>query len=321
MSTIDITQPTPGRQDARQVPTIRLTDAGLETVLIFDEGFDLPEFAAFPLVQTDLGRAALDRYYRAFFEMAAAGAELVVDTPTWRASTAWGAKLGFDENDLDAVNAEAVEFVQGIRASVSPDATALISGCVGSRTDGYRADDQIGVAEAATYHARQIGTLAAAGVDVVTALTMTYAAEAAGVARAARDVGVPVVVSFTVETDGRLPSGETLQDAIEFVDADTDGYVTHFGVNCAHPDHFSDVLDPEADFASRIGLVRSNASRLSHAELDEAEELDAGDPDEWGSDVAALRHLLPSLQTVGGCCGTSHEHIAAAGAATGVIGC
>jgi S-methylmethionine-dependent homocysteine/selenocysteine methylase len=295
----------------------RLTDAGLETVLIFEEGFDLPEFAAFPLVRDAAGREALSRYYRGFVELAdREDVEVVLDTPTWRASTTWGAALGFGSADLEAVNVEAVELLHEVRDSVEADAPVLISGCVGSRTDGYRGDDRIAIEAARAYHHAQIRTLKGAGVDLVTALTMTYADEAAGIALAARDIGVPVVISFTVETDGRLPSGESLRAAIELVDGATGNYPIHFGINCAHPDHFVDVLDPAEEWTRRIGLVRSNASRLSHAELDEAEELDAGDPHEWGGDVAALHAVLPGLCTIGGCCGTNHSHIAAASTAS-----
>ena len=295
----------------------RLTDAGLETVLIFEDGFDLPEFAAFPLVCDAVGREALTRYYCRFVELAdSEDVEVVLDTPTWRASATWGARLGFGPDDLRAVNTEAVELLHQIRTSVETETPVLISGCVGSRTDGYRGDDRIATEAARAYHRSQVGTLKEAGVDLVTALTMTYADEAAGVALAARDVGVPVVISFTVETDGRLPSGESLREAIELVDGASGNYPIHFGINCAHPDHFVDVLDPAEEWTRRIGLVRSNASRLSHAELDEAEELDAGDPHEWGGDVAALHAVLPGLCTIGGCCGTNHSHIEAAARAS-----
>lgn len=299
--------------------TIRLTDAGLETVMIFEEGLDLPEFAAFPLVADATGRSALHRYYGGFIELAEREqVEIVLDTPTWRASTAWGSKLGYDADALAAANADAVRMLHEIRASAPGATPVVVSGCIGSWSDGYRADARITVEEAHEYHMPQVTTLARHGVDLVTALTMTNTAEATGLALAAGDVGVPVVISFTVETDGRLPSGETLAGAIETVDNATAGLPIHYGINCAHPDHFVGVLDPSADWAARIGLVRSNASRLSHAELDEAEELDAGDPHEWGGDVADLRHRLPALRTIGGCCGTDHRHIAAVARATAV---
>ena len=231
---------------------IRLTDAGLETVLIFEEGIDLPAFAAFPLVRDPDGRAALDRYYRRFVELAdRERAEIVLDTPTWRASATWGAELGYDVDSLETVNAAAVAMLREIRASIDTDASVLVSGCVGSHADGYRADDRLGVDEARGYHRRQIRTLAEHGVDHVTALTMTNVSEATGLALAARDVGIPVVVSFTVETDGRLPSGESLADAVTAVDAATDHWPLHFGINCAHPDHFVDVLDPDAAWTGR----------------------------------------------------------------------
>jgi S-methylmethionine-dependent homocysteine/selenocysteine methylase len=158
--------------------------------------------------------------------------------------------------------------------------------------------------EAEAYHAVQIASLN--GADTVTALTMTYADEAIGIVRAARKAGLPVVVSFTVETDGRLPSGQPLGEAIERTDREGPEY---FMVNCAHPDHFADTLDGE--WASRIRGLRANASPKSHVELDEAETLDTGDPAELGALYARLRERLPQLELVGGCCGTDHRHIAA----------
>jgi homocysteine S-methyltransferase len=167
------------------------------------------------------------------------------------------------------------------------------------------------VEDAALYHATQIGTFASTSVDLVTALTMTYVAEAIGIVRAARQSGLPVVIGFTVETDGRLPSGQPLRQAIEQVDAETDGATAYFMINCAHPSHFYDVLEPGAAWTDRVRGLRANASRMSHAELDEAEELDAGDPEELANEYVALRERLPQLTVLGGCCGTDHRHVEA----------
>ncbi|WP_054814688.1 homocysteine S-methyltransferase family protein [Nocardia arizonensis] len=292
-----------------------LTDGGLETTLVFHEGLDLPDFAAFPLVTTAPGRAVLRRYYRAYAEIARRhGLGIVLDTPTWRASADWGARLGFDADDLAAINGAAVALVDEIRAESAPGTPVFRSGNVGPRGDGYQVGARMTVRESREYHRPQVAAFAAADADLVTVLTMTYAEEAVGVAEAARAESMPVAVGFTVEIDGALPSGQSLAEAIEQVDAATGGYPVHYGINCAHPDHFASTLRSEP-WAERIGLLRANASRLSHAELDEAAELDTGDPAELGEQYAALRRRFPNLVVLGGCCGTDDRHVAAIAAA------
>ena len=164
-------------------------------------------------------------------------------------------------------------------------------------------------AEAAAYHGLQARAFAEAGAQMMSAITMTYAEEAIGVARAAAAVGLPAVISFTVETDGHLPSGQTLGDAIAQVDDACQVAPAYYMVNCAHPTHFSSELDVGAPWLARVHGVRANASRLSHAELDEATELDRGDIGELGALYAALASTV-DLCVVGGCCGTDHEHVA-----------
>jgi homocysteine S-methyltransferase len=236
------------------------------------------------------------------------GVGLALDTPTWRASPEWGERLGYDADRLAEVNRKGVRLLQDLREQ-HPDVPLTISGCIGPRGDGYVASELMTADEAERFHSAQVETLAAAGADTISALTMTYAAEAIGIVRAAQKVGLPPVVSFTVETDGRLPDGTALGDAIEHVDAETGGAPTYFMVNCAHPTHFAGVL--EGPWVQRLGGIRANASTMSHAELDEAEELDDGDPDELAQDYLALRSKLPNVHVVGGCCGTDHRHIAA----------
>lgn len=290
-----------------------MTDGGLETTLVFLNELDLPEFAAFPLLDNEGGREALRSYYRPYLRIAACrGLGMVVDTPTWRANPDWATKLGYDEAALRSVNQDAVSFVRELAAE-RPAVTTVLDGAIGPRGDGYVVGEAMGSLEAAAYHATQIEALAAGGVDMVTAVTMTYVDEAIGIASAAASVGLPAVIGFTVETDGRLPSGESLQAAIEAVDAATGGSPAGYMVNCAHPSHFEDVLvegaESEAGWTGRIRAIRANASRMSHAELDEAPELDRGDPDELADDYRRLRHALPNLTVVGGCCGTDHEHL------------
>jgi homocysteine S-methyltransferase len=293
---------------------MRLTDAGVETVLVFDEGFELPQFAAFPLVDSDEGRAALRRYYEPFLELARdRDLPFVLSAPTWRASSDWGRLLGYEGDDLAGVNTRAVALVEAVRDEVlEPEQrdNVVIDGCIGPRSDAYRPTLLMDADEAEGYHVVQLRTLAAAGCTQATALTLTYPEEGIGIARAATALGLPVHIGFTVETDGRLPSGHSIDDAIIAVDDATEGGAESFLINCAHPTHFADAL-PEGDSRRRIRGLRANASTLSHAELDEAEELDPGDPADLADRYVALRRELPEFDLVGGCCGTDIRHITA----------
>jgi S-methylmethionine-dependent homocysteine/selenocysteine methylase len=293
---------------------MRLTDAGLETVLVFDEGLELPEFAAFPLVDSDEGRAALQRYYKPFLELARdRGVPLVLSAPTWRANADWGRLLGYEGDDLVEVNRRAVAFVEGVRDDVlepGERGNVVIEGSIGPRSDAYHPTLLMDADEAERYHAVQIRTLAETGCPQATALTLTYPEEAIGIVRAARAAGLPVVVGFTVETGGRLPSGDSIEEAILAVDDATAAAAEYFVINCAHPTHFAEAL-PEGDARRRIRGLRANASMLSHAELDEAEELDPGDPADLAERYVGLRSELPELELVGGCCGTDIRHVTA----------
>jgi S-methylmethionine-dependent homocysteine/selenocysteine methylase len=291
-----------------------VTDGGMETTLIFRRGHDLPHFAAFTLLADEAGEAALRTYYEGYLAVAdTAGVGLLLDTATWRASGDWGALLGYADDDLVAANARAVGLLTGLRAErdASHSAPLVVNAVVGPRGDGYRVTARMSAEEAERYHTLQVGALDLAGADLLTALTMSYAEEAIGVTRAAASQGIPVAVSFTVETDGRLPSGQLLVEAVEQVDAETDCAPTYFMVNCAHPTHFADVLASPDPALERIRGVRANASTKSHAELDEAEELDAGDPMSLADEMLALCRRRPSLNILGGCCGTDERHIGA----------
>jgi S-methylmethionine-dependent homocysteine/selenocysteine methylase len=288
-----------------------LTDGGIETSLIFHQGLDLPEFAAFVLLDSEAGLDQLRRYYEPYLALAGeSGAGFVLESPTWRASPGWAARLDVSAEKLDALNRRAIALMDELRASAG-DAPVVISGCVGPQGDGYRPAELLSADAAREYHSTQIGTFADTAADMVTAITMTYADEAVGVAQAAGDAGLPVVISFTVETDGRLPNGEGLGEAIDEVDEATGGAPAYYMLNCAHPTHFEDVLGTDEPWRNRIRGLRANASTLSHDELDAMEELDDGDPADLGARYAALRSRLPNLNVVGGCCGTDHRHVAA----------
>jgi S-methylmethionine-dependent homocysteine/selenocysteine methylase len=288
-----------------------ITDGGMETTLIFREGLDLPHFASFALLDDDAGRDRLRAYFDPYLALAREqGVGLVLDTPTWRANRDWAERLGYSPEGLRDVIRRAAALVEELRTEHAGEHTPIVvCGVVGPRGDGYAADERMTADDAERYHRTEIAAFAETSVDMVAAVTMTYAEEAVGIVRAARAAGLPVAVSFTVETDGRLPSGQPLRDAIEQVDAETGGAAAYFMINCAHPTHFERVLEDGAPWLERIGGLRANASTKSHAELDEAEELDEGDPADLGARYAALRQRLPNVRVVGGCCGTDERHI------------
>jgi len=291
-----------------------LTDSGMETTLVFHEGMELPYFASFTLLNSEDGRKWVRGYYERHLQLAQdARAGFILDTPTWRANADWGAKLGLTQENLAALNAGAVTMMKEVRArhagSVSP---IVISGNIGPRGDGYVPGEMMSADEAEAYHRPQIETFAKAGVDMTSALTLSYVAEAIGIVRAAVKAGVASVISFTLETDGRLPSGQSLADAVKEADAATDAGAAYYMINCAHPDHFESVFTGAA-WEQRIRGVRANASRRSHAELNDATELDAGNPEELAAQYAALLVRMPHVNVLGGCCGTDHRHVAAIG--------
>ena len=301
--------------DRAQLPQLSgetfITDGGMETTFIFAEGIALPDFASFILLEDPTGLDVLRAYYRSYLEIAAQhGVGIVLDTPTWRANPDWGDRLGYSAAELADVDRRGVALLEELRATVDGVPHVIISGCIGPRGDGYRVDNEMSAEEAQRYHEPQVAAFAGTAADLVSALTLTYAGEAVGVARAARDAGIPSVISFTVETDGRLPSGQALGEAIEEVDDQTQGAVAYFMINCAHPTHFAHVLEGDGGWRGRIRGLRANASDKSHAELDEAEELDSGDPAALARQYRELQTRLPSLTVVGGCCGTDHRHIA-----------
>mgnify|MGYP003681878297 CR=1 FL=1 len=294
-----------------QTDDLFVTDAGFETSMLFHKGFDMPHFAFYPMLETDEGRAAMRTYFADFFATARKiGAGYILDTNTWRANPDWARLLGHDLDDLAAINKSAVTFANMLRHEYGAGLNVLVNGVVGPRGDGYDPEDVMTAEDAESYHGPQVGIFADARVDMVSAVTMTNVPEAVGVARAAGDRGLPCIVSFTLETDGRLPTGETLADAISQVDAACVHKPAYYMINCAHPDHFAETFGEGGDWVGRIRGLRANASRMSHAELDECETLDDGDPHELGAQYAQLQQVLPNLNVVGGCCGTDHRHVA-----------
>ena len=286
-----------------------LTDGGIETTLIFHEGLELPHFASFHLLKNAAGERALRKYFERYAALAnEMRVGIILESATWRASSDWGKLLGYSAAELAEANRKAIAILEEVRAGCEgAGITAVISGCVGPRGDGYVPGNTMSADQAEDYHSQQIRTFADTAADMVCALTMNYAEEAIGIARAAASAGFPSAISFTVETDGALPTGESLGAAIQRVDDATSGAPAYYMVNCAHPSHFSEVLLEGGAFVKRIRGLRANASRMSHAELNDAPALDEGFPDELGAEYAQIRRALGNLNVMGGCCGTDHR--------------
>ncbi|QMU27333.1 homocysteine S-methyltransferase family protein [Adhaeribacter radiodurans] len=290
---------------------IFLTDGGLETTLVFLQGIELPFFAAFNLLKQETGKQVLRNYFRKYLTLAQEyKTGFILEAPTWRANKDWGTKLGYTTASLDQINSIAIAEMEALRDEFEKfHLPIVISGNIGPRGDGYVPSSIMTSSEAADYHSRQIETFSKTNADLVSAFTLNYTDEAIGIIQAAKKYQMPVVISFTVETDGSLPSGQLLKEAIQEADKATDNYSAYFMINCAHPHHFIHELQSRENWVSRIKGIRANASTKSHAELDESEHLDVGDKQELAHSYEQLKQLLPQLNVIGGCCGTDHTHL------------
>jgi homocysteine S-methyltransferase len=291
-----------------------LTDSGLETTLMFHDKIDLPLNSAIIMHTSEQGEQRLRDYFVRHIAIAKAhNAGFVLESATWRASPGWGAKLGYTPSDLIRLNRRSIALLVALRDEhETPQCPMPISGNVGPRGDGYFPDQMMTGAEAMRYHAFQCDLFADTEADLISAFTMTHSGEAIGIARAAAAVEMPVVISFTTETDGRLPSGETMREAIEKTDDATSGAPAYYMINCAHPTHFADALEKGEAWLKRLRGLRANSSMRSHAELDNSPDLDIGDPVDLGRRYANLRGALGTcFNIMGGCCGTDHRHVTA----------
>ncbi len=290
-----------------------LTDGGLETTLVFIEGFDLPYFAAFDLLKDEKGYNAIRDYYRRYLKIAKDfKTGFILESPTWRANPDWIEKIGYPKSAISEINEKAVQLLVNLKEEFHNELPEIIiSGCIGPRGDGYKPENKMTVAEAQKYHSEQIEVFENTPVDMVSAITMNYVEEAIGIACAANASNLPVIISFTVETNGKLPTGMGLKEAIEQVDESVKEPPLYFMINCAHPTHFINELQGgiNEEWIKRIKGIRANASCKSHAELDVATELDRGDPKELGNEHRRLKDTFNQLNVFGGCCGTDEEHV------------
>ena len=283
--------------------------------MIYLEGYELPFFAAFDLLKNEKGYDAIRSYYSRYLAIAKEyKANFILESPTWRANPDWIKKTGYPVSALSDVNVKAVQLLVELKKEFEHEISNIVlSGCVGPRGDGYKPEITMTAAEAQNYHSAQIEIFSQTPVDMVSAITMNYVEEAIGIARAAVAVNLPVVISFTVETNGKLPTGISLKEAIEQVDKNVTRPPLYFMINCAHPTHFLHQLQAgkNEEWTKRIKGLRANASCKSHAQLDEATELDRGNPQKFGGEHKMLKNLFEHLNVFGGCCGTDEEHVIA----------
>jgi S-methylmethionine-dependent homocysteine/selenocysteine methylase len=288
-----------------------LTDSGMETTFVFHEGIDLPCFASFDLLKSDDGVARTRAYYERHIAMAKDhGLGFVLESPTWRANPDWGARIGYSPDALADSNRRSIGLMAALRREhETPQSPMVISGNIGPRGDGYKVENAMTARQAEDYHGWQVAIFRDTEADMISGFTINYVEEAIGIVRAANAAGMPVVISFTLETDGKLPTGQTLKDAIGQVDRETGAAAAYYMINCAHPTHLEHALQNGESWLTRLRGIRANASKRSHAELDAATDLDIGDPAELGREYRDLRNRMRHLSVLGGCCGTDHRHV------------
>ncbi|PMG07031.1 homocysteine methyltransferase [Vibrio breoganii] len=288
------------------IPTLCYT--GIDTELLFTHNQPLPGYASYPLLAKSSTRAIIEKMYIDLIALAKRyQTAVILDAMTWIASSQRGAMIGLNEHQLRDFNLDAIDLMAQVRDRCG-DLPTLLSAQIGPREDGYQANNQMSANESLGYHSTQIDTYKLTKADFITASTLSYPEEAAGIVLAAKSANIPVVVSFTVELDGNLPNGESLEDAIAKVDGLTKRYASYFMINCAHPSHFSHSFTQQP-WEQRIKGIVVNASKCSHAELDRCETLDSGDPFTLGKEVAEICRQNTQISVVGGCCGTNLDHL------------
>ncbi|POF32988.1 homocysteine S-methyltransferase family protein [Roseibium marinum] len=287
-----------------------LTEGGTETEIMYKWGFELPEFAMFPLLEKRKSADVIRGMYRRYLDVVARyGHSALIGGFDYRASPDWGAKLGYSASALAEANLRSIQFLKDVAAEYEADIPSMLfSGYVGPRGDAYGLNMSVTEESAEEYHSVQIETLARAGVDLVWALTFNNPAEAIGVVRAARRLNLPVAVSFSLDSTHRLKSGFPLSRAIAIVDEATNGYPAFYSLNCSHPQEFEPALE-DWNWTSRLRSIRPNAAKMDKIALCKLGHLEEGDPEELGRLMADVFRRHPHMDIWGGCCGTGHVHL------------
>lgn len=290
-----------------------LTEGGTETEIMYKHGFELPEFAMFPLLENPIAVTAMRDMFRSQLDVAAEFAmSMLLTGIDYRASPDWGAKLGYSPHGLAQANIQSIEFLRELAGEYNGQIPrTLIGGTIGPRGDAYQLNRTITAAEAEDYHSVQLATLKQAAVDFACAATFNNIPEAVGVARAAKKIGVPLIVSLTVDSSSRLKSGPTVADAIQAIDFEAaDAAPISYLLNCSHPVEFEPALTA-GPWTSRLHGFRPNASKMEKLALCKLGHLEEGDPVELGRLMGGLARRYPHMNVWGGCCGTGDTHLRA----------
>jgi S-methylmethionine-dependent homocysteine/selenocysteine methylase len=296
---------------AQRDGVLYLTEGGQETEVMYKFGHDLPEFAMYPLLDRPAAMADLRGMYARYLDAAAEhGFAAMMSGLDYRASPDWGEKLGYSREALADALLQSMAFLREVaKPYVGQISEILYGGMLGPRGDAYSLNRTITADEAEAYHSFQLETLKRDGVDFATAVTFNNIPEAIGVARAAARIGLPLTVSFTLDSDHRLKSGPSLKETVETIDAETGEAMPDFyGINCSHPLEFEPALEPGA-WIGRLRSLRPNASPKDKQDLCTLGHLEDGDPEELGEQMGALAKRYPHMDIWGGCCGTWDSHL------------
>lgn len=287
---------------------IIITDGGLETTLIYKYNIELPYFSCINLLKTDSGRNIIYNCLLNYVNISEKyNVNIIIETPTWRCSKKWSKLLNCENSDIEKINREAVNIVKSIKKN---NKKIIISGNIGPIDDGYVISNKLTIEELKEYHSEQIYILANENVDIISAFTINYVEEAIGITLVCKDINIPLVISFTLNIDGKLPSGMTLEDSIKYIDKYTNYYPMYYMINCAHPKHFISLFkDNNSDWIKRIKGIRSNASDKSHEELNNSKKLDIGNIVELSNYCKNIRKENKHINIFGGCCGTDENHV------------
>lgn len=288
---------------------IFMINGGLETTLIYKYNLELPFFSCIDLFKNVNTKKIIYQYYLEYLKVAQKyNSFIIIDTPTWRFNKDWASKLGYNEIELLNRNKEAVVLISKLKNDYN---NIIISGKIGPKYEGYFISEKMSIEESKNYHSTQIKTFSELNIDIITASAMNYVEEAIGISYSAKDKSIPLVISFTLNNDSKLPSGMALEDAINYIDYITNEYPIYYMINCVHPKYFIELLRINKDkkWINRIRGIRPNASSKSHEELEKLNKLDSGNIDELANYCKEIKNICPNINIFGGCCGTNINHV------------
>jgi homocysteine S-methyltransferase len=257
------------------------------------------------LIYEDLDRRRLSDLYQGYIDIALdAGAPILLCSPTWRANRERLTEAGVEAD----VNGDAMRFLKRLRDELGDRGRkVVIGGLVGCKNDSYSPAESLPMDAAHTFHAWQIEKLATAGPDYLLAATLSAVDEALGIARAMAETGLPYLISFVIDREGRILDGSTLEKGFGRIDDHCGRPPAGYMVNCSYPSFLQAHRQPKSVLDRLIGF-QGNASALDHSDLDGSGTLQAETISDWGERMIALNRRY-GVRILGGCCGTTGQHL------------